>query len=60
MNKIFNFIRSLCISLFGIYSINLLFSSINLYIPINLYSLSIISYLGFFGIASFIFISLLL
>jgi len=54
MKYIFNFIRRCCLGIFSIYSINVLFSIINFNIPINVYSICISSFLGVFGLFSFI------
>ncbi len=48
----FKLIKKLCIGLFSIYTFNLLFSNINLYIPFNFFTIFISSFLGVFGVVS--------
>lgn len=53
-------VRNICLGLFGIYSVNVLFSSINIIVPINLYTIFLSSFLGVFGIISIIIIQLII
>lgn len=48
----FKLIKKFCIGLFSIYTFNLLFSNINLYIPFNFFTIFISSFLGVFGVVS--------
>lgn len=52
MKLLYFFIKRICIGIFSIYSVNILFRLINLSIPINLFTISISSFLGVFGIIS--------
>lgn len=54
MKHLFKIVKKLCIGIFGIYSVNVLFSAINVAIPINLFTISMSSFLGIFGIISVI------
>lgn len=48
--KIFcNIVKKLCLGLFSIYSINVLFSTLNINLPINIYTVTFSSLLGIFG-----------
>lgn len=47
-------VKKLCLGIFAIYSINVLFSTINVMIPINLFTIGMSSFLGIFGIISVI------
>ncbi len=50
MKLIFKVIKKLCLGIFSIYSVNILFSLVNIIIPINIYTISMSSFLGIFGI----------
>ena len=50
MKHIFKIVKKLCLGIFSIYSINILFSLVNIVIPINIYTISMSSFLGNFGI----------
>jgi hypothetical protein len=50
MKHLFMIVKRLCLGIFSIYSVNVLFSSINVIIPINLYTIGMSSFLGIFGI----------
>ena len=50
MKNIFKIVKKLCIGIFSIYSANVLFSLVNIVIPINIYTVSMSSFLGIFGI----------
>lgn len=53
--KSFMFIvKKLCIGIFSIYSINVLFSMLNIIIPINVFTVFMSSFLGLFGIIAII------
>ena len=54
MKHLFMIVKRLCLGIFSIYSVNVLFSSINVIIPINLYTIGMSSFLGIFGIISVI------
>jgi hypothetical protein len=54
MKSIFKIVKKLCLGIFGIYSVNVLFSLVNVVIPINIYTLGMSSFLGIFGIMSVI------
>lgn len=54
MKLIFKIVKKLCIGIFSIYSVNVLFSLVNIIIPINIYTVSMSSFLGIFGIISVI------
>lgn len=54
MKHLFKIVRKLCLGIFSIYSVNVLFSSINVLIPINLFTIGMSSFLGVFGIISVI------
>lgn len=58
MKLFYNIVKKLCIGIFSIYSFNILFSTLNINIPINLYTIGISSFLGIFGLASIIFLKL--
>jgi len=53
-------LKSICLSVFGIYSVNILFSVLSIVVPINIFTIGLCSCLGFFGIVSFIVIELLI
>ncbi len=50
MKQIFYIVKKLCLGIFSIYSVNILFSLVNVIIPINIYTISMSSFLGIFGI----------
>ncbi len=50
MKHLFKLVKKLCLGIFGIYSVNILFSLVNIVIPINFYTISMSSFLGIFGI----------
>ena len=52
VNKVFRFLKKVCASTFIIYGFNLIVSSINIFIPINLINVSVVSFLGFPGLFS--------
>lgn len=54
MKHLFKIVKKLCLGIFSIYSINILFSLVNIVIPINIYTISMSSFLGIFGIMSVI------
>ncbi len=47
-------IKKICIGIFALYSVNILFSTLNILIPINIFTISVSSCLGFFGIVALI------
>ena len=49
MKLIFKVIKKLCLGIFSIYSVNVLFSLVNIVIPINFYTISMSSFLGVLG-----------
>lgn len=60
MNKLMKVIKRICLGVFGIYSVNLLFRALSIYIPINLITISLSSFLGIFGIIALILLQLLI
>ena len=54
IKKIGTLIRKICTSVFVIYGLNLILSSINIFIPINLFNVGVVSFLGFPGLFSLI------
>ncbi len=54
MKSLMKIVKKLCIGIFGIYSINVLFSTINIVIPINIFTIFMSSFLGIFGIIAII------
>lgn len=54
MKLFFSIVRKICLGIFSIYSINIIFSAINISIPINIYSICASSFLGIFGLISII------
>ncbi len=54
MKYLFKLVKKLCLGIFGIYSVNVLFSTLNVVIPINLFTISMSSFLGISGIISVI------
>lgn len=54
MKIVISVIRKLCIGIFSIYSINILFSAINIVVPINVYTICMSSFLGIFGLIAII------
>ncbi|HIS17907.1 MAG TPA: pro-sigmaK processing inhibitor BofA family protein [Candidatus Coprovivens excrementavium] len=60
MKILFTIIRKVCLGIFSIYSINILFSIINLSIPINFYSICMSSFLGIFGLISIIILKIVI
>lgn len=60
MKILFKLVKNVCLGIFAIYSINVLFSTIGINIPINLYSIFMSSFLGLSGIISMIILVLLI
>ena len=60
MKILVNVIRHICLGIFGIYGVNVLFSMINIVIPINVYTLFISSTLGIYGITAIVLLRLLI
>ncbi len=60
MNKVMVVIKRICFGIFGIYSVNVLFSAINIFIPINLITISLSSFLGIFGIMALVLLQFLI
>ena len=59
--KIFiSMIKSICLGIFGIYSVNVLFSMLNIVIPINIFTILISSVFGFYGISAIVIVRLLI
>ena len=58
MKLFYKIVKKLCIGIFSIYSVNILFSTLNINIPLNIYTISISSFLGLFGLASIIVLKL--
>ena len=54
MKILFKIVKKLCLGIFSIYSVNVLFSLVNIVIPINMYTIGMSSFLGMFGIISVI------
>ncbi len=57
INKI---VKRLCIGIFTIYSVNVLFNVLNIVIPFNIFTISMSSFLGIPGIVAIIIIKLLI
>lgn len=51
-------LKKLCLGIFGIYSVNVLFGLIDVIIPINVCTIAISSFLGISGILAIIFVKL--
>lgn len=60
MKYFIKIIKRLCLGIFAIYSVNILFSSINVLIPINLVTISLSSFLGIFGIIALVLLKFLI
>lgn len=60
MKILMSIIKHICLGIFGIYSTNVLFSMINIVIPINIYTLFIGSTLGIYGISAIVLLRLLI
>lgn len=60
MKYLINSIKRVCIGIFSIYSINVLFSILNVVIPINLYTISMSSIFGIFGLFGIIVLKLII
>lgn len=60
MKLLLNIVKKLCIGIFTIYSINVLFSSINMVIPMNIFTISMSSFFGIFGVIAVIVIKFLI
>lgn len=54
IRKIVTVIRKICTATFIIYGFNLILSSINIFIPINLINVGVVSILGFPGFFSLV------
>lgn len=53
-------LKKICLGIFGIYSVNVLFSLINIVIPINVYTIALSSFLGISGIVAILVIKLII
>ena len=53
-------IKRVCIGIFSIYSINVLFGILNIVVPINLYTISMSSIFGIFGLFGIIVLKLVI
>lgn len=60
MKLLLRIVKKLCIGIFTIYSVNVLFSAINIVIPMNVFTIGMSSFLGVFGIVSIIVIKFLI
>lgn len=60
MKKLLFVVKRICLGIFALYSVNVLFSAINVVIPINIYSISISCFLGIFGIVALILLKFLI
>ena len=60
MKILINIIKHICLGIFAIYGVNVLFSMINIVIPINIYTLFISSTLGVFGVTAIVLLRLLI
>jgi len=60
MKSLMKIVKKLCIGIFSIYSINVLFSAINIVIPMNVFTIGMRSFLGIFGVISIIVIKFLI
>lgn len=54
VKKIIILIRKICTAAFIIYGFNFILSSINIFIPINLINLGVVTFLGFPGLFSLV------
>ena len=54
IRKVITLVRKICTSVFVIYGLNLILSSINIFIPINIINVGVVSLLGFPGLFSLI------
>lgn len=50
MNKIISVVKKIIFGLIVLYSFNLIMKNINVFIPINLYTIGTVSFLGFPGL----------
>ncbi len=46
INKVIKVVKKLCIAFVMLYGLNLILSSINIFIPINIFTLAIVTLLG--------------
>ena len=60
MSKVFGIIKRICLGIFSIYGVNLLFGTINIFVPINLITIGISSFLGIFGLMALVLIQFLI
>ena len=60
MNKLMKIVKRLCFGIFGIYGVNLLFSVINIYIPINIITVGLSLFLGVFGLMALVLLQFLI
>lgn len=60
MKYVVKLLRNLVLCIFTIYSINVLFSLVNIYIPLNFYTITIGTFLGVFGITCLVILKLFL
>lgn len=60
MKLLLRIVKKLCIGIFTIYSVNVLFSAINIVIPMNVFTIGMSSFLGVFGVVSIIVIKFLI
>lgn len=60
MKLLVKLVKNICIGIFSIYSINVLFSSININIPINIYTVLMSSFFGLFGVITVLIIKLII
>ena len=60
MKFLFKVVKRICLGIFSIYSTNVLFNLVNIVVPINLYTIAMSSMFGLFGVASIIFIQLII
>lgn len=60
MKLIFKFIKNICLGIFALYSINTIFGKAGLFIPINLFSLSLCTFFGLYGIVTLVILILVI
>lgn len=60
MKKIFHFVKKVVFSILFLYCLNLITISVNFVIPINFFSVGLLTFLGVPGLASLIIINFIL
>ncbi len=54
MKKIFNVVKKLCLAIFLLYGLNVIISALDIMIPINIITVSVVTLLGIPGLFSLI------